>query len=220
MESVQWLCGNSYFFLAWLFLLLSWETLLAVLLPCWKCCLLFVALITSQTFFFSLVMETHKAAKIHIVYCAWWFHGPKLSSTGVILNISVRDGEIILACTLASDSPVSPGCDAYLMGSTSNLAWRCSSFLRGTDVSAIKCCWPYFRGVARQKCDALGAVPRTLSVERCFCGVAHTDEHQLVQGGCKAYVAISSHLPLFWKLYYEPETENCPQINWILKINW
>lgn len=73
-------------------------------------------------FFFSLVMETHKLAKIHIVYCARCFHGPKLSSTGVILNISVRDGKVILACTLASDSPVSPGCDEYLMASASNLA--------------------------------------------------------------------------------------------------
>lgn len=64
-----------------------------------------------------------------------------------------------------------------------------------------------------QECDAVGAVLRTLSMERCFCGMAHTGEHQLVQGGCEACVVMSSHLPLSWKLYYEPETENCPQIN-------
>lgn len=37
------------------------------------------------------------------------FHGPKLSSTGVILNIPGRDGKVILVCTLACESPVSVG---------------------------------------------------------------------------------------------------------------
>lgn len=76
-----------------------------------KCCWLFVALITSQTFFFPPWLWRHtKQPKYHVVFCARCFHGPKLSSTGVILNLSVRDGKVILACTLASDSPVSLGC--------------------------------------------------------------------------------------------------------------
>lgn len=158
-----------------------------------KCCWLFVALITSQTFFFFPWLWRHtKQPKYHIVFCVRCFHGPKLSSTGVILNIPVRDGRVILAC---------------------NLAQGCSSFLRGSDVSAMKCCWPCSLGLACQECDAVGAALSTRSVERCFCGVAHTAEHQLEQGGCEPCVAISSHLSLFWKLCYGPETETCPQIN-------
>lgn len=74
----------------------------------------------SDFFCFFLWLWRHtKQPKYHIVYCARCFHGPKLSSTGVILNVSVRDGKVILACTLASDSPVSLGCDEYLVGSAS-----------------------------------------------------------------------------------------------------
>lgn len=77
----------------------------------------------SDFFFFPCWLWRHtKQPKYHVVHCAWCFHGPKLSSTGVILNISVRDGKVILACTLAGDSPVSPERDEYLMGSASNLA--------------------------------------------------------------------------------------------------
>lgn len=184
-----------------------------------KCCWLFVALITSQTFFFfPLGYGDTQRAKRPCCFLCMVFSWTKASSTGVTLNISVRDGKVIVACTLASDSPVT--CDECLMGSASNLAQGCSSFLRGSDVSAMKCCWPCSHGVVCQECGAVGAALRTFSVERCSCGVALTGEHQLVQGGCEPCVAISSHLSLFWKLYYGPETENCPQINWILETNW
>lgn len=42
--------------------------------------------------------NTQSSQNTTIVYCAQCFHGPKLSSTGVILNVSVRDGKVILAC--------------------------------------------------------------------------------------------------------------------------
>lgn len=165
-------------------------------------------------------METHKAAKIPCCFLCTVFSWTKASSTGVILNISVRDGKVILACTLARDSPVSLGCDEYLMGSASN--WH-------KDVP------PFWEAVMYQPWNVAGPVPMGWLVRSVMMLVQHW-EHFLwkgvsvgwltrvstswCRGGYEPCVAISSHLCLFWKLYYGPETENCPQINWILETNW
>lgn len=216
MESVQWLCGNSDFFLAWLFLLFSWEAYLAVLLPCWKCCLLFVALITSQTFFFFLGdTQSSQNPTLFIVH-------------GVLMDQSCHPQVLFQTYLLEMEKslwlahwqlPSQPRVWWVPGGVSQQLGMRMFLLFGRQWWISHKVLLALFPWVACQECDAVGAVLRTLSVERCFCGVAHSGEHQLVLGGCKACVAISSHLPLFWKLYYEPETENCPQINWIKLLN-
>lgn len=82
-----------------------------------------MALITSQTFFFPPWLWRHKKQpkyhkKLFVVHSVFM---DQSCHTQVFLNISVRDGNFILACRLASDSPVSPGCDECLVVPASNI---------------------------------------------------------------------------------------------------
>lgn len=127
--------------------------------------------------------DTQSSQNITLFIVHSIFVDQSLSSTGVILNMPGRDGNFVLACTLAIDS--------LQLAQNVASAWQGQPGALLNDVPA------------HHKNGSCAKV--------CLGQRVHMGEHPLVQGLCRNRISLALVSENF--LCYEPEIENCLQIN-------